>query len=110
MYPKLKEHSFIKRVPEKNENVFTFMRDGDRKVITLNESASMILGLCDGTHSIGDIVNVLKREFSNDALEIHKSVYEFIQQFMLAGIIEDVRLDMPVQDIVRGSLECYLPN
>ncbi len=110
MYPKLKEYSFVKRVPEKDANIFSYMQDADRKIITINESASSILRLCDGIHSIEDIAKILNKEYNNDEQEIYINIKEFIQQFLHAGIIEDAKSDTPLMDIDRGSSEAYLPN
>lgn len=110
MYPKLKEYSFVKKVPEKDANIFTYIQGMDRKIITINESASNILGLCDGTHSIEDIAKTLSEEYDDEICEIEKNVSNFIQPFIDAGIIEDSKTSEPMHDIVRGSAEAYLPN
>lgn len=46
------------------------------KIVKLNGTANAILGLCDGTKTISEIIELLEKKFSVDAIE--KDVMDFI--------------------------------
>jgi pyrroloquinoline quinone biosynthesis protein D len=47
-------------------------------MIQLNESAALILQLCDGQHTSQEIINTLEKRFPDDQLS--DDVYSFLQE------------------------------
>ncbi|HIE5423570.1 TPA: PqqD family protein, partial [Clostridium botulinum] len=66
MYPQLTDNSFVKQTPDKEAHVFSFFINEMRSYVSINESASSILGLCNGMHSIEDIISILSNKYEED--------------------------------------------
>ena len=60
---------------EKAQNSFVLLYP--EGMVTLNESSSEILKLCDGTRSEEEIIAVLEKRFPNAAVE--EDVYQFLK-------------------------------
>lgn len=62
---------------EESQNGFVLLYP--EGMIKLNDTATTILQYCDGSHSLGDIINNLKERFDNSA-DIENDVITFAQQ------------------------------
>jgi len=82
------------------------------KYIKLNDDALKILELCDGRHTVREVLDALRQEYTND-LEVREVAVNFIIQLEKAGIIQflerkrkrprkinpEVKLSNPIQHI-----------
>lgn len=105
MYLKLIKNSYVKLTPDKK--FISFYLNGIRSYIGINESASDILILCDGSHTEKDIVKILSAKFSEDEKFIKKYVNEFLNPFIKQGIIELIDVETKYEGTMRGSLDVY---
>ena len=62
-------------------------RLGAHKAIHLNESATVIWKLCDGSRTIQDIINVLKGEYPDSEAAVETDVAEAIELLMREGAL-----------------------
>ncbi len=53
-------------------------RDAVKKMIYLNESASLVFQMCDGKMSVREIIDLLAKAYPDDAQSIARDVYEAI--------------------------------
>ena len=68
---------------EEMEGENLLYRLGTHKAIHLNETATLIWKLCDGTRTVQDIINLLKGEFPGAEADIAADVQEAV--VLLAG-------------------------
>lgn len=54
-------------------------------LVALNPTGTEILGLCDGTRSVGDIVGELERRYSTQGIEA--DVREFLHRLAQKGLV-----------------------
>lgn len=107
MFLKLKDKSFIKEGPDLDS--YMPYINNTRDSTLLNKSASKILKLCDGTNSLNDIINLLRKEY-NEKLDIVKSnVENFLNPLISCGLIEKLNQKTP-SNIKRGSSSIYYPD
>ena len=107
MFLKLKDKSFIKEGPDL-DSYMPYMNN-TRDSTLLNKSASSILKLCDGTNSLSDISNILRKEY-NEKLDIVRSnVENFLNPLISCGLIEKLSQKTP-SNIKRGSSSIYYPD
>lgn len=109
MFPQLIDKSFIKQSPDKNSHVFSFFINGARRYFGINESAGSILGLCDGTHSIEEIILILTNKYEEDYNLVRKNVQTFLKPFIENNLVIDNKTDKP-KNIVKGSFEIFYPD
>lgn len=110
MFPQLTDKSFIKRTPNKEAHVYSFFVNGIRSYICINESASSILALCDGMHSIEDIISILSDKYKEDCQVVEEYVKDFLEPFIKDSFIIDNKVDNIDKRIIRGSLEVNYPS
>ncbi|MBN1148030.1 MAG: PqqD family protein [Anaerolineales bacterium] len=60
----------------------------DTKILYLNQSASLVWGLCDGQHSVAEIVQLLSEAYPEAAENIPDDVRATLEQFLESGCIE----------------------
>jgi hypothetical protein len=61
----------------------------DHSIKVLNRTGLMILRLCDGNHSVNEIVEELAKMFANiDKVEIKQDVLSFIEEVNKLGVLE----------------------
>jgi hypothetical protein len=60
----------------------------DTKILYLNQSASLVWGLCDGEHSVAEIVHLLSEAYPEAAEGIPGDVQTTLEQFLESGCIE----------------------
>jgi hypothetical protein len=60
----------------------------ETKILYLNQSASLVWGLCDGEHSVAEIVQLLNRAYPEAAASIPDDVHAALVEFLQAGCIE----------------------
>jgi pyrroloquinoline quinone biosynthesis protein D len=68
---------------EEMEGENLLYRLGTHKAIHLNETATLIWKLCDGSRTVQDIVDLLKKEFPDSEADIAVDVREAVE--LLAG-------------------------
>lgn len=68
---------------EEMEGENLLYRLGTHKAIHLNETATLIWKLCDGSRTVQEIVDLLKKEFPNSEADIAVDVREAVE--LLAG-------------------------
>ena len=57
--------------------------------LSLNATAAAVVELCDGEHSVGEIVTILKQRFETTApARIEHEVEDFMQLLVYRGLIE----------------------
>lgn len=62
-------------------------RDTVKKMIYLNESASLVFRMCDGKMTVREIVELLTQAFPEDAQSIARDVYEVIDYLVEEGAL-----------------------
>ncbi|MGB8451876.1 MAG: PqqD family peptide modification chaperone [Anaerocolumna sp.] len=110
MYPQLTEKSFVKQKPDKKAHVYSSFNNHIRGAILINESASSILGLCDGIHSEGDIITILSNKYKEDKNIVKENVQGFLDPFIRCGALKDNKVEILHNKILRGSSEVYYPD
>jgi hypothetical protein len=60
----------------------------EEKIVYLNQTGSLIWGLCDGNHSIEQIISLLSQAFPDAADAITSDVQTTLKAFKKAGCIE----------------------
>jgi hypothetical protein len=67
-----------------------------RKVYTLNASASVIWSLCDGSHTVEEIAQVVQEKFESIPPNVLCDVLQTIEKLKIEGLIEQT-LDSETQ-------------
>ena len=57
-------------------------------IVYLNKTASLVWGLCDGTNTVEQIIELISKAFSEEAQTISQDVNSTLQKFLQAGSIE----------------------
>ncbi len=71
-----------------------------RKVYTLNPVAALVWSLCDGAHTVDQIVVTVKSQFSGyEPLEIPLEIHNTIAQFREYGLLDSDEMNC----VVDGS-------
>jgi len=60
----------------------------DTKILYLNQSASLVWGLCDGEHSVVEIIRLLSEAYPEAVESIPGDVRATLEQFLENGCIE----------------------
>jgi pyrroloquinoline quinone biosynthesis protein D len=72
---------------EEMEGECLLYRIGAHKAIHLNESASLIWKLCDGTRSADDIITFLQQEYPDAQADVAEDVHQTIAQLVREGAL-----------------------
>lgn len=112
MYPTFVKNAFVKKTPELDQYILSFSSNGIHNLTTVNDSAGMILSLCDGKHSFDEIVSEINQKYDDDYDKIQKMVLNFIKIFIDSGVIKDntERSNSTSCDVIKGSEDAYLPT
>lgn len=62
-------------------------RDTVKKMIYLNESASLVFGMCDGKVSVREIIELLAQAYPEAAQSIARDVFEVIDYLVEEGAL-----------------------
>ncbi|UCF68705.1 MAG: PqqD family protein [Acidobacteriota bacterium] len=54
----------------------------------LNDTAAVIWGLADGSHSVAEIAREIERQFAVDSRQSQADTADFCQQLIEAGLLE----------------------
>ena len=65
-----------------------FLEPAD-SVVTLNETGSAVWSLCDGTRTVGEIINELASAYQVASTEIADDVNALVDQLVEAGFLPD---------------------
>ena len=68
-------------------------KDDSEQAVKLNESSTMIWGLCEDGRSIGDIARVLAEQFEHDPDDMKRDVMRVIEDLILEQAIFIDNLD-----------------
>ena len=75
---------------EKMDDELLLFHPAQTKILYCNESASLIWQLCDGTHTIEEIISILLDAYPDAADVIANDVDATLKQFLEHGAIEYV--------------------
>ena len=84
------------RIPRQVEGCQIEILDGEtvifhpatQKILHCNESSTLIWGLCDGKHSVDEIVGILVSAYPGEAEAIRADVAETLDLFAEQGVLE----------------------
>jgi len=85
----LLKQSFGFFIEELDEECLLY-RIGAHKAIHLNDSASLIWKLCDGTRSMADIIAFLQQEYPDAQNTVEEDVREAVEQLVREGALLEV--------------------
>jgi hypothetical protein len=74
-------------VLEQLDNELLLYHPSDTRILYLNQTASLVWGLCDGKRSIGQIIDLLNQAYPEAAENIPADVHAALEQFLQAGCI-----------------------
>lgn len=63
------------------------LSDNDGKIISLNDTATMILSLCDGYNNINTIAQTISKQFNTEFKEVRNDTLKLIRSLEGANII-----------------------
>ena len=72
---------------EKMDNEILLFNPNTSNVLYLNESASVIWQLCDGQHSVEEMIKLLADVYPEAAAAINKDVHETLELFISNGAV-----------------------
>ena len=75
---------------EEMEGENLLYRLGTHKAIHLNETATLIWKLCDGSRTVQDIIDLLKKEFLDSEADIALDVREAVELLVKEGALLEV--------------------
>ena len=73
---------------EQLDNELLLYHPSDTKILYLNQSASLVWGLCDGEHSVAEIIDLLSQAYPEAAASIPDDVHAALTEFLDSGCIE----------------------
>jgi coenzyme PQQ biosynthesis protein PqqD len=82
-------------IAQKASNDFLLFNMDDGNYYSLNEVGSRIWELCDGTHSIEQIIDALAQEYDEDKDVLAEDVVEFLERFQSDKLIVEVAQSEP---------------
>lgn len=83
--PKLAFGFFVEEMEGEN----LLYRLGSHKAIHLNDTATLIWKLCDGSRTVGEIIDLLVREYPGSEAAIGADVQETVQLLFSEGALVD---------------------
>lgn len=110
MFPCLIKNAFVKVTPNTNEYFFCFSSEGMPYLTNVNESGYRILALCDGKHSIEEIIYEVNRNYDEELSRTEEKVKDFLNPLIDAKIILENQNEIVENKIIRGSMEAYMPT
>jgi coenzyme PQQ biosynthesis protein PqqD len=90
---------------EEMEGENLLYRLGAHKAIHLNDSATVIWKLCDGSRSVQDIVDLLAKEYPGSEAAVAADVREAIELLVSEGALLEVVGAAPADSPAAGSEE-----
>jgi hypothetical protein len=87
------KNDLIPKVPARNSDLVLdgeFLRDihGNEDPIYLNGSAAMIWGLCDGSSTVGEIVEMVEQAYADDdSGSVRSDVFDALAEMADKGIV-----------------------
>lgn len=85
MKPQRKASAML-RVFRRGEKVLFDLKS--RKTCKLNDVAAKIWVLCDGSHSLNDIVGIIAKEYDADRKTIENDLKAFIEKLLSLDLVE----------------------
>ena len=82
---------------EEMEDENLLYRLGGHKAIHLNDTATVIWKLCDGSRTVEDIINLLAREYPGSETAVAADVREAIELLVSEGALLEVRGVVPAE-------------
>ncbi len=108
MYPVLLEPARLKVQPD--TIVLYMIVDKEVKTVNINRTAYEILMLCDGRHSIEDIIFTMQQRYQEEYQKVKEMVEEFIHNSILIKTISISNNMCNVSIHVSGSNEYWTPD
>lgn len=90
-YPRRKEQV----IAQKASNDFLLFNMNDGNYYSLNEVGCRIWELCDGTHSIDQIIDALAKEYDEAKEVLTGDVVEFLEKFRTDKLIVELAQSEP---------------
>ena len=56
-------------------------------IIVLNQTGYEILRLCDGSHTVSEIIHTMGNKYSADSLTLSREISEYLQAISQKGLI-----------------------
>ena len=73
---------------EQLDDEMLLFHPADTKILYLNQTASVIWGLCDGRRSVAEIIQLLSDVYPDEAASIKEDVLTTLRQMSETGCIE----------------------
>lgn len=108
MYPILVQPRKIKIQP-KYTLLYTII-NGFVYPISINKTAGEILSLCDGNHTVDDIIDIMHQRYNEDYSIVQKNVYQFIENSYKMGTIEHNDEKRHVDITIIGNENRWTPD
>jgi hypothetical protein len=74
-------------ISEEFDAEFLIFRLGTHKAIHLNQMAGVIWRMCDGSHSVDDIVALLSESYPDDTARVSRDVSETVGKLQAVGAL-----------------------
>jgi len=103
MYVSLKNNNFLLEQPD--GVLFSYVINGARLLVQVNDSAEFILCKLNGLHKINDIVKFLAKKYHENEHEVEIMVNDFINELRDNNLIEEH--DVPVKKAIKKGIRDY---
>lgn len=103
MYVSLKNNNFLLEQPD--GVLFSYVINGARLLVQVNDSAEFILCKLNGLHKINDIVKFLAKKYQENEHEVEIMVNDFINELRDNNLIEEH--DVPVKKAIKKGIRDY---
>lgn len=78
-------------------------------IIPMNSTGILILSLCDGTHTVSEIIEIVSNYYKVSKVKIQKDIAEFIQKEIVSGNVREFTNSTKVYVDKRGYENIILP-
>lgn len=82
--PKRKPDYYLEEI----DNDFILYHFQKTQTVYLNQTASILWGLCDGRRTVDEILALFQDAFPQDNIDIHSDIKEILQQLLSINSIE----------------------
>lgn len=107
MFLNLKSNNFVLQQP--TGLFFSYVLNGERMLLEVNDTAAEILLCLDGTLNIDDIINIMSMKYGEAPSEVAKYIKPFIGDLKDNLLIEENK-NKSKYEVFKGSLDYYTPD
>ena len=75
-------------VKTREENFGLLVVSKNTPALSLNEDSAAVLKLCNGTHTVENIIKIISEDYHNDS--INNKVIETLEGFLKLGLIKQI--------------------